>query len=279
MPEASAASPLFAAQHAGRYDRQAMIRAYEEKFGCRLVVISDFIYGYSIILLEELIHDADPNQDLHLMLNSPGGDGETAVRMARSAQERCRELTVIVPDQAKSAGTLLTLGSHHIMMGPTSDLGPVDPQLQLKPGNLVAAKDIIAAVDDAAARVSQNPNSYPLFASMMSDLNVIILQQAKSALARTEDLLREAISANPDRDEALITRLAAAVKAVLVDAPQTHGAGFGANAAEAAELPIIHSSSNREQWTMLWLLWARYASLQQRIYEGFRASQVLGSWP
>ena len=50
---------------------------------------------------------------------------------------------------AKSAATLLTLGAHHIMMGPASDLGPIDPQFFIN-NELVAAKDIIAAVDDAA---------------------------------------------------------------------------------------------------------------------------------
>ena len=34
------------------------------------------------------------------MLSTPGGDGETAIRLIRQAQSRCRELTVIVPDQA-----------------------------------------------------------------------------------------------------------------------------------------------------------------------------------
>jgi membrane-bound ClpP family serine protease len=47
----------------------------------------------------------DPQQNLHLLLDTPGGDGETAIRVVRSAQARCRELTVIVPNQAKSAGT------------------------------------------------------------------------------------------------------------------------------------------------------------------------------
>jgi hypothetical protein len=240
--------------------------------------LNDFILPYSPTFFEELIHDADPAVDLHLMLRSPGGDGETAVRLARSAQARCRELTVIVPDQAKSAGTLLALGAHHIIMGPTSDLGPVDPQLELKPGSLVAAKDIIAAVDDATARVAQNQQTYPLFAAMMSDINVIILQQARSALARTDDLLREAIQANPDRDAQGVVTLAASVKAALVDSPQTHAAGFGAKAAAANGLPVIDADTKGEQWKALWSLWTRYFALNQRIYEGNQASQALGGW-
>ena len=77
-------------------------------------------------VLEELLFDCDPQKDLHLLLSSPGGDGETALRMVRSMQLRCKELTAVAPDMAKSAATILCLGAHHILMGPGSDLGPID---------------------------------------------------------------------------------------------------------------------------------------------------------
>ena len=110
--------------------------------------MTDAISYDNFTLLEDLLYDCGTDTDLHFMIDSPGGVGEVAVRLARSAQSHCRELIVIVPDQAKSAATLLALGSHHIMMGPASDLGPIDPQILLG-REWVAAKDIIAAVEDA----------------------------------------------------------------------------------------------------------------------------------
>ena len=145
-----------------------MIREYQERYSCRLIVVIDAIFPPSITHFEELVYDADPSADLHILLNSPGGDGETALRLVRSAQARCRELTVIVPDQAKSAGTLMAIGADHILMGPSSDLGPIDPQFMFPSGELVSAKDIIAAVDDAAARVQDAPNTYPIYASLLA---------------------------------------------------------------------------------------------------------------
>jgi ClpP class serine protease len=127
-------SPLYHAEQAARYDRQTLITDYQERHGCRLVVMIDPIFEDSLTHFEELIYNASPDTDLHLLLQTPGGDGETAVRIVRSAQDRCNELTIIVPDQAKSAGTLLAMGAHHILMGPTSDLGPVDPQFPLPGG-------------------------------------------------------------------------------------------------------------------------------------------------
>jgi ClpP class serine protease len=65
--------------------------------------------------------------------------------MLRAVHSRCRRLVVVVPDQAKSAATLIALGADEILMGPASDLGPIDPQIELpsRPGFLIPAKDII----------------------------------------------------------------------------------------------------------------------------------------
>lgn len=270
-----AQTPLFYAEQADRYERQNLIKAYEDRFGCRLVALVDVILGEAITYFEELVYDADPGEDLHLILWSPGGDGETAVRLVRSAQARCRELTVIVPDQAKSAATILCLGAHHIMMGPSSDLGPVDPMFFLGPQNPVSAKDLIAAVESAESAVASNPDSYPIHASLLADVTEIQLQQARSALERTEDLVEEALRSNPDRSQAEVDGLKAKLKAPLIDSPKSHAAIFGSSDARSAGLPVKEADPGGEQWKFVWLLWARYFSLlPNRIYEGRKASRV-----
>ncbi len=270
-------TPLFHAQHAERYARQDLIRNYEEACGCRLIVVIDAIFGYGVTLLEELITGADRGQDLHLLLDSPGGDGETAVRLVRSAQSRCRELTVIVPNQAKSAGTILVMGAHHILMGPTSDLGPVDPQFRhpTNPG-LYSAKDLIAAVEAADEAIAANPESYPLHASLLADVTAIMVQQARSALERTDDLVREALSSHPGRSSDDVERIAAALKEKLIDLPQNHGAVFNAADAQAAGLPVEEADPDSEQWRIVWQLWTKYFQLlPASIYEGRLASQIV----
>lgn len=274
--EASPAPLLEASQSATR-DRQNLIGEYEDRFDCRLIVYIDAIFPPSVTVFEDLIYEANPEQDLHLLLASPGGDGETAVRLARAAQSRCRELTVIVPDAAKSAGTLLAIGAHHILMGPSSDLGPIDPQFYLN-GDLVAAKDIIAAVDDAAERVQNAPDTYPLYASLLSNLTALIVQQARSALDRSEDALLEALQSNPDRSYEEVTALRDQLKDSLITGPRTHGAIFGTKDALEAGLPIVEADLHSEQWQMIWRLWAKYYMLGlgsgtfPRIYEGRNSS-------
>ena len=269
-------TPLFHAAQAARYERQSLIRQYEDRYNCCLIVLIDAIFPHSVALFEDLIYDADPSNDLHLLLYSPGGDGETAVRLVRAAQARCRELTVIVPDVAKSAATLLAMGAHRILMAPASDLGPIDPQF-VKDGDLVAAKDIIAAVDDAARKVQEAPDTYPLYASLLSSVDALDVQKSRSALDRTGDLLSEALRSNPDRSAQCVEELSSRLKEPLITRPQTHAALFGLEDAKNAGLPVLEADLQGEQWQLIWRLWAKYYHLgavtaNTRFYEGRRAS-------
>lgn len=273
-------SPLYHAENENRYNRQELIRHYEEAYGVRLVVIFDAIFSQSINFFEDLVFDSDTSKDMHILLTTPGGDGEEALRIVRSAQARCNELTVIVPDKAKSAGTILALGAHHILLGPTSDLGPVDPQLVLDPtsNQLISAKDIIAAVDAAEIAIQERPDTYPLHVSLLSNVSAIVVQQARSALARSSELVREALRSNPGRSKEEVEQLARALQEPLIDSSSSHGAVFGIEEALSAGLPIIKASDNSEQWDLLWRLWMKYFVQQMRIYEGAYASQIIGPW-
>lgn len=266
-------SPLYHAVNANRYDRQRIIAEYQDRFYCKLAVMNDVIFDHSVILFEEMIYDGNSTNDLHIILNSPGGDGETAVRLIRIAQARCKELTIIIPDQAKSAATLMTLGAHHILMGPASDLGPIDPQFPFQ-GGLVSAKDIIAAVEDSAARVREAPETYPIYASLLGDLNALMFQQAQSALKRTSDQLGEALRSNPDRSDNEVNALKDKLVEPLIERPKTHSALFSAEDAKKAGLPVAGMDVTGEQWQMIWRLWTKYYVIGPPIYEGERVSHT-----
>ena len=271
--------PLSEARTMPRRERQALIVQYERLVGCRLAVMIGPIFPDSVTYLEDLVHNADRGEDIHLMLESPGGDGEAAVRLARSLQSRCRELTVIVPTEAKSAATLLALGAHHIVMAPFSDLGPVD--LQFWDGEkLIAAKDIIAAVDDAVKNVLAEPATAPIYDRLLSNLDAIMLQEARAGLGSSYTLLRAALSANPDRTSEEVERLRIKLEQDLIDSPQSHSEVYGPDRAISAGLPVIEADLYSEEWRLLWRLWARYFALgAYRIFEGRSASLIVGRPP
>ena len=177
--------------------------------------------------------------------------------------------------QAKSAGTLFVLGADRILMGPTSDLGPIDPQFRLQSGAFAFGKAIIAAVEDAERRIQANPATYPLHASLLNDITALLVQQAKDAIARTDDQLKEALDCAGARDADQITALASRLREPLIQNTQSHGTAISARHAKELGLPVEEAMGSEAQWQSIWRMWAKYAALDAAaIYEGQTASQI-----
>lgn len=104
------------------------------------------------------------------------------------------------------------------------------------------------------------------------------VQFARSALARTDELAKQALSSQPDRTNADVQTLFATVSGELITTPNTHGAVVGAVEAARAGLPVTALSSSDDWWLEIWNLWTRYFALAPpfllRVYESTVASQV-----
>ena len=81
--------------------------------------------------LQAVLHNLDLSKGLALLVSSPGGDGEAAERIVKICRTTSGtgEYWAIVPAKAKSAATMVCFGASKILMGPSSELGPVDPQI------------------------------------------------------------------------------------------------------------------------------------------------------
>lgn len=150
-------TPLYASEHSGRYERQKLIRGYEQITGRNMIAVVDQVYEGKMAVFQELLGDCDPNKELDVLLSSPGGSREMALRIVQSMQDKCRAVRVIVPDMAKSAATVLCLGADEIMIRPAGDLGPIDPPIILQSRLMVSAKEPVRAAGDAEAKVRDNP--------------------------------------------------------------------------------------------------------------------------
>jgi Serine dehydrogenase proteinase len=74
-------------------------------------------------------HEIQREQPVALLVDSPGGDAHQAFRIARIFQRRSSAFTVLVPQFAKSAATLMALGATKLIMCEDAELGPLDVQL------------------------------------------------------------------------------------------------------------------------------------------------------
>ena len=80
-------------------------------------------------LLQQLDALPPSTKEVDLLLVSNGGDPTVAWRIVSLIRERVEKFSVLVPEAAFSAATLIALGADEIVMHPHGNLGPTDPQI------------------------------------------------------------------------------------------------------------------------------------------------------
>ncbi len=86
-------------------------------------------------LIETLLQSIDLSKyggTLDLMINSPGGSPTAAEKVVLTCRSYADSFRVIVPQTAMSAATMVAMGADSILMTPTAELGPIDPQMVLR---------------------------------------------------------------------------------------------------------------------------------------------------
>ena len=84
---------------------------------------------------DEIIHQCENlnrRKNISLILVTEGGDADSAYRIARCFQDMYEKFTCIVPSYCKSAGTLMVIGAHELVMCNSGELGPLDVQMSKK---------------------------------------------------------------------------------------------------------------------------------------------------
>lgn len=124
--------------HENDNQRKELVRKIQNRTGTKLIVYTanpnfspNFIDQNDIRFVNDLLQSTGDVERLDLMLNSPGGEPETAEKIAIMCRAHCKNFRVIVPNSAKSAATMIALASDSIVMGYLSEIGPIDPQIRV----------------------------------------------------------------------------------------------------------------------------------------------------
>lgn len=161
-------SPMFEAHNASRYLRQQLIREINASNGRYLISMvggaAAPMEREDILAFADLLHHVPPGADIDLLLHTVGGDTDVTEKMAGMLWSRIGKegtLRVVVPDYAKSAGTLLAIASDRIVMSDTSELGPIDPQVVRRtPSGTVttSVQHHLDAHEEARQALAENPD-------------------------------------------------------------------------------------------------------------------------
>lgn len=82
--------------------------------------------------LLDLIHGYARRKNVLLFLCTRGGNPDAAYRMARSLQQNYEKFVVGICGRCKSAGTLIAIGAHQLIMTAYAEMGPLDIQFGKK---------------------------------------------------------------------------------------------------------------------------------------------------
>ncbi len=284
--QAPTKTPMYSAINASRYQRQDLIKRINAKEGTHLICyvgnLDAEIDRNDIIGFNEMLHNITENSPIDLLLNTCGGDVDACEKLVTLILSRVgsQEFRVIVPDLAKSAGTLMALAANKIIMSDTSELGMIDPQFLMKDarGNelMYSVMCYLEAYEEHAAALRRNPTD-PVTLLMMDGFDAKTVRKFQ----RIRDRVRIFAEDKLKRHGAP----ASSISAALLDSARwkTHGQPIKHADAKQIELPIEYIPAADERWERYWSLYCLQrhclelleAEGAKKIYESAYASQVV----
>ena len=189
-----------------RLRRRRTIRQIEQRTG--QVVLCYVSQGMEIdvddvLYFHQLLDTVPPGSSIGLVLNSMGGSIDAAEKLVQMLRHRTSPsdlartgcLQVIVPDQAKSAATLIAIGADEIVMSNSSELGPTDPYIRVEANGqelLYSAFSYVGAYEAAHKDCSKNPGN-KAFGDVLRGFPLVVVEEMRKAISRahqvTEDIL------------------------------------------------------------------------------------------
>jgi len=257
-------SPLFWAQQKERYLRQLLIRDIEVRTGRRLIVyFANRLENAQIDATDktyfvEMLEDTK-GAPVDLLLETAGGLTDAAEQIVSVLEQMAPDLRVIVAGSAKSNGTVICLLGKSVVMGASSELGPIEPQITFM-GNSIPAT-ILAD---------------PSYATQ----NQYLHQFAKDSIKQTEKLATRLLK-NGIKRGAPDAEIDAFVKKLLTrDVYFSHGSVIDHVEAQSLGLTIQYLPPADELWQFLRLLLCMYeadakARRYLKIFEGNRLSSAI----
>jgi len=240
----------------------------EQIFGMSAYALfTSFVYPVNLDdsdadMLEEALRARPPEKGVLLILDSPGGMTLAAERIIRI----CREYSpgpfeVAVPKMAKSAATMVCLGCDRVWMGPTSELGPIDPQMVFKgPDDVtrrVAIQNIIRSYEDLmedAANCRGNVEPYLL---QLARYDAREIEELRAASDLTVDVAVKALANSMMSGKSKATIRSKIASLTEAAEKKSHGRPIFYDEAKRIGLRVRLMKKRSQKWNALRRLYTR----------------------
>ena len=183
------------------------------------------------------VHQLKRERGLDLILHTPGGDiaaTEALVQYLWTMFDK--DIRVIVPQLAMSAGTMIACSAKQIVMGKQSSLGPIDPQIMGLP-----AQAILEEFQMAIANIKADPASTPLWQQIVSRYHPSFLVECVQAINWSKTMVEGWLCENMFKGEADCATTANQIVSYLSDhaSTATHARHLSLSKCEEKKLKVI----------------------------------------
>ena len=283
-------TPVFRATQAARYQRQEAIKEIEAAIGhrviCYVATAEAYLTRSDVLFFADLVHDLEPDDDVHFMIAANGGDVDAAFRVARLLRQAVPngQLTAVIPSSATSAATLLAVGTDRILMSDTSELSPVDPLVHVpsRAGGMVRqpALAYLTAFEEALDHASNEDDpQQDVWASIVHDFDQAALTVCRQAIQRTHDyadtLLRDGMFRQGGAAVSGATWTQVTSNLMSRSRFSGHGAVITHKEAKTMGLEVDYLPRTDDLWQAFWRLFCLQAlalDSGDALFEGSKAS-------
>ena len=147
-------------------------------------------------MLEGLLRKCDLSNGFALLLSSPGGSGLAAERIINVCRSYSKtgEYVAIVPSRAKSAATIVCMGASKIIMGKTSELGTIDPQIYIPElDDALAIRNIVRSYDELFEKAVDATGNLEPYLQQLAKYDHREIEEMRVELELSEDMSVKAL--------------------------------------------------------------------------------------
>lgn len=236
-------SPIHWVLNKDSYLRQMLIEDVENDLDGELFVMHANHEAESRInyddqnYITELLCKLDTKKQLYIMIENRGGLTEATEAIVSLLKQRASGYKIIIPNMAKSNGTLLALSSSEIIMGCNSELGPIEPLVGHVPSSLLRQEwykerdPLLHHEGDHAYKHTRNLAIKYLSENMLSDV------PANEIIDQSSTIVDRMLNRN--------------------DYP-SHGSVINHDEAKEIGLKIRYIDPENDTWKRIWLLYCMY---------------------
>jgi Serine dehydrogenase proteinase len=236
------------------------------------------------LLFVDALRQIGKTEKLDLFLYTRGGDTNAVWPLVSLLREYCDTLTVIVPFRAHSAGTLICLGAHEVILTSHGELSPIDPTTgnqfnPIDPANPqnrfgISVEDVSAyfTLAEKGAQLKEESARLEVFKQLTGNVHPLALGNVQRVTLQIRQLAKRLLALHMD-EETDATRIEKIIK-TLTEEFYSHVHAI----TRAEAIPLLGDwvrAPSAEEEAIIWDLFNSYAETL-KLRETFNLPQEVG---